>query len=269
MKKKEFFKGFTLIELLAVIVILGILLIIAIPQMIKVINNSRANSWADSAKLVARSIELNTGYNDENNTNSNQDTISSICTSNTTNKIKEYSKVDNVTATCQKNGADSYLFTLTGTGSFNGYTAPITCTGDGQCTVGTIPPKSSSSYRYDGPGAATSDSEPWVSDINSSWNAYLRNDGTNTEVCGKFSNGTACVGIHSVATGSDFADIFEAVGATCSDYSDEVYCYDSNTYCEWNFDYTDSNYMFCYDSNISHDHWGITPSGNVHIKNND
>ena len=53
-KKKKKKKGFTLIELLAVIIILGILMIIAIPSVTSYISNSRKNAYIDTAKeLVA------------------------------------------------------------------------------------------------------------------------------------------------------------------------------------------------------------------------
>ena len=49
-KKKK--KGFTLIELLAVIIILGILMIIAIPSVTKYISDSRKSAYIDTAKNV-------------------------------------------------------------------------------------------------------------------------------------------------------------------------------------------------------------------------
>ena len=49
MKKKN---GFTLIELLAVIIILGILMIIAIPSVTRYISDSRKNAYVDTAKEV-------------------------------------------------------------------------------------------------------------------------------------------------------------------------------------------------------------------------
>lgn len=52
MREKD---GFTLIELLAVIVILGILMIIAIPQVTKYIENSKKDTYADTAKAYINS----------------------------------------------------------------------------------------------------------------------------------------------------------------------------------------------------------------------
>ena len=54
MKKKN---GFTLIELLAVIIILGILMIIAIPSVTKYINDSRKSAYINTAKQIANAAK--------------------------------------------------------------------------------------------------------------------------------------------------------------------------------------------------------------------
>ncbi len=69
LKMKNNSKGFTLIELLAVIVILGILMIVAIPQVTKYIENSKKNTYADTAKSYidsARYMLLNDDFTAKN-----------------------------------------------------------------------------------------------------------------------------------------------------------------------------------------------------------
>ena len=73
MKKRINNKGFTLIELLAVIVILGILMMMAIPAVTKYIENSRKDAFYQTAKSyieAARTTLLNGEYQMEyiNNT---------------------------------------------------------------------------------------------------------------------------------------------------------------------------------------------------------
>ena len=64
-------KGFTLIELLAVIIILGLLMLIAIPSVTNYINNSRKNSYIDTAKQFIRGATniVNSGELDVYDTN--------------------------------------------------------------------------------------------------------------------------------------------------------------------------------------------------------
>lgn len=55
MKKNK--KGFTLVELLAVIVILGVLLLIAVPAIQNVIENSRQKAFLSQTKLAIENVE--------------------------------------------------------------------------------------------------------------------------------------------------------------------------------------------------------------------
>ena len=55
-------KGFTLIELLAVIIILGVLMIIAIPAITKIIQNAREDTAINSVKTFVKEDENQNKY---------------------------------------------------------------------------------------------------------------------------------------------------------------------------------------------------------------
>ena len=61
--KKTNKKGFTLIELLAVIIILGVIMLIAIPSVTQQITNSRKNSYSDTLQSYIKAVvtEVNEG----------------------------------------------------------------------------------------------------------------------------------------------------------------------------------------------------------------
>ena len=50
-------KGFTLIELLAVIIILGVILAIAVPRVLNVINTQKTNSFEASVGMLAAGLK--------------------------------------------------------------------------------------------------------------------------------------------------------------------------------------------------------------------
>ena len=66
-------KGFTLIELLAVIIILGILMLIAIPSVTNYINNSRQIPQQYNPQNYNNNQEIPQQYNPQNYNNYNQE----------------------------------------------------------------------------------------------------------------------------------------------------------------------------------------------------
>ena len=113
-------RGFTLIELLAIIVILAVIMAIAIPQVLNVVNGSKRSAWKDNIKMMAKSIELNTQLFDAETGNYTY-TVDSLCKN--PSKVNDLSKSSDTTVTCS-NG----VFTISGIGQFDGFYASIRCT---------------------------------------------------------------------------------------------------------------------------------------------
>ncbi len=127
-------KGFTLVELLAVIVILAVILVIAVPQINSVIKQTRKNSLASTAKLIASKAEEATVENE-------------ILGSGETLTCASLVKLDDNYGNCDvsvTNGVGNV--TLVGAGKFAGYT----CTGTKSsmnCTEGSVE-EGIFAYRY-------------------------------------------------------------------------------------------------------------------------
>ena len=103
-------KGFTLVELLAVIVILAIILVIAVPQIMTTIEESRKAAFISNAKLIAKSAE---NRDLENTTLGLNETIS--CADVVKLSLKDYASCK---VTFNANG-DAEV-TIVGLGKFEG-----------------------------------------------------------------------------------------------------------------------------------------------------
>lgn len=123
MKKRN---GFTLVELLAVIVILAIILVIAVPQIMKTIEDARRSSMESSAKMVAAAAEREYSVSqvlEDKNSSINWTAGVDCINSNATYSAAWAGLTDADYATCTakiENGTAKV--TLTGTNKFDGYT---------------------------------------------------------------------------------------------------------------------------------------------------
>ena len=112
-------KGFTLIELLAIIVVMALILITAIPKAIDIIDDSRTGTWNNSVKGVAKAINKSiTTLNPD--TDGYMYNVNELCSN--TSKLKEIVDIENADVTCLRS-----IFTLTGKGKFEGKTGKIVC----------------------------------------------------------------------------------------------------------------------------------------------
>ena len=96
-------KGFTLVELLAIIVILSIIMVIAVPNVLGIIDNARNNSFLATAKRIVLSVKTKTATN-----------INLIPTTNLTAKVITFDslELDNVGKDVDGGnyGANSYVY---------------------------------------------------------------------------------------------------------------------------------------------------------------
>ncbi len=120
-------KGFTLVELLAVIVILAVILVIAVPQINSVIKQTKKNSLASTAKIIAAKAEEATVENE---------ILESSEALTCANLVKLDENYGSCTVTVTNGVA---TVSINGTGKFSGFTctgtkSSMTCTESGGLT---------------------------------------------------------------------------------------------------------------------------------------
>ena len=121
-------KGFTLVELLAVIVILGIILLIAVPKIISTVDGAKISTLEDTVKMIAASAERE--YVSRNTLGTLDQTNDPItCDDVVSLSANDYSN-------CSISFTDDLAYVnITGIGKFDG----IVCTGgtraDGNCGI--------------------------------------------------------------------------------------------------------------------------------------
>ena len=152
MKNKK--NAFTLVELLAVITILGLVLIIAIPKVMETVNNSKKRTLELTAKSIAKSAEEK--YI-ENETFDIEEEITCESVSNISNKDYESCNIsfdDKGNATVTINGKGRYE-DLSCQGNKDGVTCQkgaikqtLNCTFDGELVQGAEFTHNQYTYRY-------------------------------------------------------------------------------------------------------------------------
>ena len=122
--------GFTLVELLAVIVILAIILVIAVPKITDTINNAREGSMASSVKMVAAAAEREKMVAD---TLGNEFTDTNCLTA----AWAGLNATDYATCTVSFDTDGSAKVSMTGKGKFDGYTCTNGTRTEATCTKST------------------------------------------------------------------------------------------------------------------------------------
>ena len=121
-------KGFTLVELLAVITILAIIMVIAVPKIVDSYKSSVDSGWEQTIVNAKKAVETESNIYDPS-TGQYKYTVSSLCTS----KLAGIIDTTDIKVACAlKSG--KYVFKLTGKNRYQDRTYIFRCDENGDCS---------------------------------------------------------------------------------------------------------------------------------------
>ena len=174
-------KGFTLIELLAVIIILAIILAIAVPKILLLIDKSRESANETSKKLLMEAIKIQV-------TNQEMYNSGDLYKENGCYLFNFDNDVNNNVSNLKLKNKEQFKGSITYSPSTGFQDDSISLDNN----YAAYKWKDAKSDGYNDAGSYHS-SANWFTTLNPESKVYLRTDGTTPEVCGVFPNETVCL----------------------------------------------------------------------------
>ena len=129
-------KKFAIVKILFVILVIEIILVLTVPAIIKMFKQNTEKDWNKLLYQFEEVIKTNTKEIDPLY-NVHKIKMSTICTSNVNDGIKDYMDVEDVDIACYlpNENESRYLFTFTGKNQHKYRSAIVKCDGNGVCEI--------------------------------------------------------------------------------------------------------------------------------------
>ena len=129
-------KKFMLVKILGVVLIVEIILVLTVPPLMKMFKENSEKDWNKLLYQFEEIIKTNTKEIDPLS-NVYKIKLSTICTNNVTDDMKEYMDVEDVDISCYEPNYNEgrYTFAFTGKSQHKYRSAVIKCDGNGICEI--------------------------------------------------------------------------------------------------------------------------------------